>query len=80
MSTETPSWTEKTRIPTEGGFFVCMFRILINTKVAFTISLLINPMKFGLWELFINRINSHFIPDSEKYLMNFYMSLIQKKV
>jgi len=51
LNKQTPIWTEKTRIPTEGVFL--MFRILINAKVASTISSLINCMKSGLWELFL---------------------------
>lgn len=51
LSKQTRIWTETTRIPTEGVFL--MFRILINAKVASTISSLINCMKSGLWELFL---------------------------
>ena len=52
-SKQISSWTEKTRTPTE-GFFI--FRVLINTKVAFTVSSLINLMKSGFWgTAFVNR-------------------------
>lgn len=55
VGTPTPSWTERPRIPTE-GLFIFIFRILINTSIAFTVSSLINPVKLGFrGTAFVNR-------------------------
>lgn len=57
VSKPTSSWTEKPRIPTE-GLFIFIFRILINTSIAFTVSSLINPMKLEFRGIaFVNRNN-----------------------